>query len=108
MVWALIAGVNGCGPSAQRAHRVTPAIGLNIELNEQSLLNLAAISTLSGAQGQDANGWPTSDFTLVYDNRSTFGWEPENPEYRSAPIHDEHGRIVSDHVCRAGDRHSLQ
>jgi hypothetical protein len=63
--------------SGQLAPGGKTAIGLNIDINEQSLVNLAAYMRILDAKGQDANGWPTSDFNLVLDNRYTFAWAPE-------------------------------
>ena len=45
--------------------------------NEQSLVNLVDLMSIPDAKGQDSNGWPASDFTLVLDNRYAFAWAPE-------------------------------
>jgi hypothetical protein len=37
---------------------------------------MADYMTIPDAEGQDANGWPTSDFSLVLDNRYVFAWVP--------------------------------
>ncbi len=55
------------------------AVGLNIDVNEQSLVNLVELMSIPDSNGQDSNGWPTSDFTLLLDNRYIFAWSPENP-----------------------------
>lgn len=70
---------------AQLAPGGKPPIGLNIEINEQSLVNLAAMSVIFENDGQDAKGWPTSDFTLLFDNRYIFAWQPDNPNID--PLH---------------------
>jgi hypothetical protein len=54
-------------------------LGLNIELNEQSLCNLAQLSHVADSEGRDENGWPTSNFSMVFDNRYIFAWDPANP-----------------------------
>jgi hypothetical protein len=62
---------------AQPAPDRTNPIGLNVDLNEQSLVNLVDLMRISDATGADSNGWPTSDFSLIFDNRYTFAWSPE-------------------------------
>ena len=62
--------------SAQLAPGGKTAVGLNIDITEQSLINLAAFMRILDARGQDARGWPTGDFNLILDNRYTFAWSP--------------------------------
>jgi hypothetical protein len=64
--------------------QVTPGralpLGVNIDLNEQSLVDLmqaagaTAIDGSSEAVTFDANGWPTNDFGILWDNRYVFEW----------------------------------
>ena len=62
------------------AHAATTVpLGLNIDFNEQSLVDMVqneprfqAIG--SGTLTQDSNGWPSSDFAWVIDNRYTYAW----------------------------------
>ncbi|HEX5324716.1 MAG TPA: hypothetical protein VFW40_13085 [Capsulimonadaceae bacterium] len=52
-------------------------LGLNVDFNEQSLIDLIQpTSRIDGATGQDALGWPTSDFRFILDNRYVFAWVP--------------------------------
>jgi hypothetical protein len=52
-------------------------LGLNIDINEQSLIDLIQpTARIDGATGQDANGWPASDFKFILDNRYVFAWVP--------------------------------
>lgn len=54
-----------------------PPVGLNIDITEQALVNLAAYMRIADAAGQDSKGWPTSDFSLILDNRPIFAWDPK-------------------------------
>ncbi len=54
-------------------------VGLNINLNEQSLVDLMPHCQLAEVQRADSLGWPASDFSLILDNRHTFAWEERNP-----------------------------
>ena len=59
----------------------TPPLGLNVDFNEQSQVDLikndARFEQVNGITlTEDANGWPTSDFSWVLDNRYTFAWNP--------------------------------
>ena len=51
-------------------------LGLNIDLNDQAYVDLiqplARFEAISGSLQSDDNGWPTSDFQFVLDNRHTF------------------------------------
>jgi hypothetical protein len=53
-------------------------LGLNIDLNEQSYVDVmfpfARIAALSGSLRQDDAGWPMVDFQFIIDNRYTFAW----------------------------------
>ncbi len=69
----------------QKAHAAVPAgtppLGLNVDFNEQSLVDLIKNDPRFAAVGnttltEDSNGWPTSDFQWVLDNRYTFAWNP--------------------------------
>src|SRR4051812_19505928 len=74
LVCMLLLSAFGPGGTAGKA-----PVGLNIDLNEQSLCNLAELSQIAESEGQDERGWPTSNFSLVFDNRYTFAWDPANP-----------------------------
>jgi hypothetical protein len=80
-VWCLLCGLLFTLAPCRAFAQLTPGgktqVGLNLDSNEQSLLNLVDLMNIPDAAGQDANGWPTSDFTLLLDNRYTFAWSPE-------------------------------
>ncbi len=72
LIFAFVPALSQLAPGGKTA------IGLNLDVNEQTLVNLAGFMTVSEAE-QDANGWPASDFVLTLDNRYIFAWSPENP-----------------------------
>lgn len=74
---ALLA-LSGHRSDAQLMPGEKTAIGLNIAVNEQSLVNFGDYLKIADAEGRDANGWPTSDFTLLIDNRYIFAWDRGN------------------------------
>lgn len=55
-------------------------LGVNLDINEQSLVDLmqtAGASSLDGSSEAvtfDSNGWPSSDFGVLMDNRYVFEW----------------------------------
>ena len=61
-------------------HAATSAsLGLNLDFNEQSLVDMIQNEPrFEGVSGvtltEDSNGWPTSDFSWVIDNRYTYAW----------------------------------
>ena len=67
---------------AQGAAGSSPPLGVNLTLNEQTYVDLmtsARIDRLGVPLGQDGNGWPTTDFQYVLDNRYTFAWIVDPP-----------------------------
>ncbi|WP_218032106.1 discoidin domain-containing protein [Dictyobacter kobayashii] len=59
----------------------TPPLGLNVDFNEQSLVDMIQNNQRFEQVGstpltEDNNGWPTSDFQWTEDNRYTFAWNP--------------------------------
>ncbi len=66
----------------QKAHAASKGsvpYGLNLDINEQSLVDMIKNEPRfeqvnSTALTQDDNGWPTSDFQEVIDNRYTYAW----------------------------------
>lgn len=67
---------------AQRAQGSPPPLGVNLTLNEQTYVDLmtsARIDRLGVPLGEDDNGWPTTDFQYVLDNRYTFAWIVDPP-----------------------------
>ncbi|WP_218028936.1 discoidin domain-containing protein [Tengunoibacter tsumagoiensis] len=57
----------------------TPPLGLNVDFNEQSLVDMIQNNQRFEQVGstpltEDSNGWPTSDFQWTEDNRYTFAW----------------------------------
>src|SRR5262249_2831917 len=58
-----------------------PPLGLNLDLNEQSYVDVmfpfARIQPLGGPPSQDDAGWPIVDFQFILDNRYTFAWVPD-------------------------------
>ena len=74
-----------CFPRSATAQVVTGRalpLGVNLDLNEQSLVDLmqsAGAVTLDGSNEAvtfDTTGWPTSDFAVLEDNRYIFEWFP--------------------------------
>lgn len=64
---------------AQSAPAGTPPLGLNVDFNEQSLVDMIQNNQRFEQYGstpltEDSNGWPTSDFQWVEDNRYLFAW----------------------------------
>ena len=62
---------------AQAGQSGPPPLGLNVDLNEQSyvdLMSFARIDRLDVPLDQDEDGWPATDFQFVVDNRFTFAW----------------------------------
>ncbi len=65
-----------------------PPVGINVDYNEQSTIDLVRqprFSAISGNLTFDANGWPSTDFQIVVDNRYTFAWVPGAPNVD--PLH---------------------
>ena len=63
----------------KKAHAASAQLGLNLDANEQALVDLigsnARIDAVNGGTlTEDTNGWPSSDFSYVLDNRYTFAW----------------------------------
>ncbi|GCE14764.1 hypothetical protein KTT_46230 [Tengunoibacter tsumagoiensis] len=61
------------------AHAASGQLGLNVDANEQALVDLggnnARIDAIGGVTlTEDTNGWPSSDFNFIIDNRYTYGW----------------------------------
>src|SRR5262245_26719080 len=58
-----------------------PPLGLNLDFNEQSYIDVmspfARIQPLGGPPSQDEAGWPIVDFQFILDNRYTFAWVPD-------------------------------
>ena len=76
------------GAVGSASAQVTPGdaipLGLNLDLNEQSLVNWG-FDNLSDTDGNplaagkiDPNGWPASDFRIYLDNRYFLAWDPSN------------------------------
>ena len=81
---ALLALVVICprNASAQFVSGKALPLGVNIDLNEQSVVDLmqtAGAVALDGSSESvtfDSTGWPSSDFGILMDNRYIFKWFP--------------------------------
>ncbi|GCE12262.1 hypothetical protein [Tengunoibacter tsumagoiensis] len=83
--FSLAAGATGAfflqhAPSPVHA-ATPPPLGLNIDFNEQSLVDMIQneprfqqVDNTTTALTQDTNGWPTSDFEEIIDNRYNYAW----------------------------------
>jgi hypothetical protein len=71
-------GVNPSGNTTPAPTSTTAPLGLNVDFNEQSLIDLiqptTGLSAVSGNLTGDAQGWPKQDFIFTLDNRYTFAW----------------------------------
>ena len=60
------------------AHAASNPLGLNLDANEQALVDMGPTARLDAVSGgtltEDTNGWPTSDFNFIIDNRYTYAW----------------------------------
>jgi len=77
----VIALINACFSTIAMAQVLPgsqPPLGLNLDLNEQSYIDVmspfARIQALGGPLSQDEQGWPIGDFQFILDNRYTFAW----------------------------------
>ena len=87
-LWFGLLSLLCCCLGRSASAQVTPGdpipLGLNLDINEQSLVNwgFEGISDPNGnalaADKIDANGWPASDFRIYLDNRYFLAWDPTN------------------------------
>lgn len=88
-----LAALVGFGAARSASAQVTPGgrvpLGLNLDINEQGYIDLLApfarIDTAGPPLGWDGDGWPTTDFKFIVDNRYTFAWVPGAPNVD--PLH---------------------
>jgi hypothetical protein len=69
--------LSDCSASPPSAPHKNVPIGLNLDTNEQTYVDLIQpTSRFDTTASSDSQGWPEGDFQFVLDNRYTFAWVP--------------------------------